>query len=78
MHNVIQLGETRNYTAAKQAIATRCRRIGAAPHVMRRATAVAIRELQAGRSTACAIALAWSEIGGPRNTRLQPSPRGAA
>lgn len=70
--NVIQIGETRRYTAAKQAITARANRIGASAEQRARALAVAIRELQQGRSTGAAVALANTSLGGTRNWRLMP------
>ena len=62
MSNVIQLPIPARLCAAREAITVRANRLGATEAQRRRALAVLIRELDAGRSTASAVALANSAM----------------
>lgn len=62
MADVIRLPDPARLAACREALRHRAARIGAQAHQRRRALAVLIRELEAGRSTAAALALALSEL----------------
>lgn len=62
MADVIRLPDPARLTACREALRHRAARIGAQPQQRRRALVVLLRELEAGRSTACAVALALSEL----------------
>lgn len=73
---VIPLRDPAKLRAVRSAIAQRTKAVDATPERTRQAQQRALRELDAGRSTAVAIALACGELTGRRNPLLG-SPVGA-
>lgn len=62
MADVIRLPDPARLDACREVLRLRANRLGATKALRRRALAVLIRELEAGRSTACAVALANSAM----------------
>jgi hypothetical protein len=69
--NVVRVPRPLALRTVRAAIAERARLIGASEDERNRANHVGLRELDAGRSTAVAIALACSELTGRRNALLR-------
>ena len=59
---VIPLPSVPHFRAALTAVRERAKQVGADGHTRRRAEAIVLREMQAGRSAAAAIALANSSM----------------
>lgn len=74
--DIIPVRNTAALRVVRAAVAQRARMLGATPDCTRRAHQVALRELDAGRSTAVVIALACGELTGRRNPLLN-APVGA-
>lgn len=72
--NVVPVARPVALAEIRKALATRARAVAATPAELARANAAALRELDAGRSTAAAYALACSELTGRRNALLRPMP----
>jgi hypothetical protein len=71
--NVVPVRHPLALRTARSAIAERARAIGASEDSRERANRIALRELAAGRSTAVAVALAYSELTDRRNPLLRPA-----
>jgi hypothetical protein len=70
--NVVPLRNPLALRTVRAAVAERARFIHASDDDRARANRVALRELDAGRSTATVVALACSELTGRRNGLLRP------
>jgi hypothetical protein len=69
--NVVRVPRPLALRTVRAAVAERARLIGANEDERNRANHVGLRELDAGRSTAVAVALACSELTGRRNDLLR-------
>jgi hypothetical protein len=69
--NIVPVRHPLALRTVRAAVAERARLIGANEDERSRANRVALRELDAGRSTAVAIALACGELTGRRNALLR-------
>lgn len=61
---VIRLPDPVNLRAGMAAVRARAARLGSSQHARRRALGILLREMQAGRSTAAAVAMANSALTG--------------
>lgn len=71
--NVIPLKSPGAFRIVRRAIHQRAFAVDATDQQRRNASRAGIRELDAGHSTACAIAVAMRELPSVRQTRLQPA-----
>lgn len=62
MADVIRLPDPTRLAACREALRHRAAHVGARPEQQRRALCVLLQALDEGRSTACAVALALSEL----------------
>jgi hypothetical protein len=70
--NVVPMRNPLALRTVRAAVAERARFIGSSDESRARANRVALRELDAGRSTAVAVALACGELTDRRNPLLRP------